>query len=91
MLFPLSAPALAASSALGAAGSWNALLLTLVVVDNQELWTLSLGTMQFSGQYLTEGARVVAFVVIVMIPAVVFCLLAERHIVAGLTGAAVKG
>jgi raffinose/stachyose/melibiose transport system permease protein len=91
VLLPLSTPALAANSALGMVGSWNALFLPLVVLDNQELWTLPLGTMQFSGQYFTEWARVMAFVVIVMIPAVAFYLLAERYIVAGLTGGAVKG
>ena len=91
VLLPLFAPALAANSALGMVGSWNALFLPLVVLDDQELWTLPLSTMQFSGQYFTEWARVMAFVVIVMIPAVVFYLLAERYIVAGLTGGAIKG
>ncbi|MBN1811619.1 MAG: carbohydrate ABC transporter permease [Anaerolineae bacterium] len=66
-------------------------LLPLVVLDDQELWTLPLGTMQFQGQHFTQWARVMAFVVIVMIPAVAFYLLAERYIVAGLTGGAVKG
>jgi len=32
-----------------------------------------------------------AFIVIAMLPAVIFYLLAERHIISGLTGGAVKG
>lgn len=51
----------------------------------------TLGTRQFSGQYLTAWARFMAFVAIVMIPAVVFYLVTERYILAGLTGGAVKG
>lgn len=91
VLLPLSMPALAANSALGMVVSWNALLLPLVVLDREELWTLPLGTMQFQGQYATEWSRVMAFVILAMIPAVAFYLLAERYIISGLTGGALKG
>jgi len=62
VLLPLSTPALAANSALDMVGSWNTLFLPLVVLDDQDLWTLSLGTMQFSTQFFTDWARVMAFV-----------------------------
>lgn len=91
VLLQLSTPALAANAALGLVASWNALFLPLVVLDNERLWTLPLGTMQFQGQYFSEWSRVMAFVVIAMIPAVVFYLLAERYIISGLTGGALKG
>lgn len=91
VLLPLSTPALAANASLGMVISWNALFLPLVVLDQEELWTLPLGTMQFQGQYYTDWARVMAFVVIAMVPAVVFYLLAERYIISGLTGGALKG
>lgn len=82
---------MAANAALGLVASWNALFLPLVVLDNQRLWTLLLGTMQFQGQHFTKWSRVMAFVVIAMLPAVMFYLLAERYIIAGLTGGALKG
>jgi len=91
VLLRLSTPAIAANAALGMVGSWNALLLPLVVLDREELWTLPLGTMQFQGQYATEWSRVMAFVILAMIPAVAFYLLAERYIISGLTGGALKG
>jgi raffinose/stachyose/melibiose transport system permease protein len=91
VLIPLSTPALAANASLGMVGSWNAFFLPLVVLDDEKLWTLPLGTMQFSGQWFTEWARVMAFVVIAMLPAVVFYLVAERYIISGLTGGALKG
>jgi raffinose/stachyose/melibiose transport system permease protein len=91
VLLRLSTPALAANAALGMVGSWNALFLPLVVLDKEEMWTLPLGTMQFQGQYATEWSRVMAFVVLAMIPAVIFYLLAERYIVSGLTGGSLKG
>lgn len=91
MLLRLSTPALAANAVLGLIGSWNALFLPLVALDKENLWTLPLGTMQFQGQYATEWSRVMAFVVIAMVPAVIFYLLAERYIISGLTGGALKG
>jgi raffinose/stachyose/melibiose transport system permease protein len=91
VLLRLSTPAIAANAALGMVGSWNALLLPLVVLDREDLWTLPLGTMQFQGQYATEWSRVMAFVILAMVPAVVFYLLAERYIISGLTGGALKG
>ncbi len=47
--------------------------------------------MQFQGQFSTDWARVLAFVSIALMPTIVFYLLAERHIIAGLTAGAVKG
>jgi len=91
VLIPLSTPALSANASLGLVASWNALFLPLVVLDDEALWTLPLGTMQFSGQYFTEWAKVMAFVVIALVPAVAFYLVAERYIVSGLTRGAVKG
>jgi raffinose/stachyose/melibiose transport system permease protein len=91
VLIPLSTPAIAANSALGLVVSWNALFLPLVVLDDENLWTLPLGTMQFQSQHFVEWAKTLAFVVIALIPAVVFYLLAERYIVSGLTRGAIKG
>jgi raffinose/stachyose/melibiose transport system permease protein len=71
--------------------SWNDLLVPLVVLNSDELWTLPLGTMQFQGQYATDLALVSAFVALSAIPTVIFYIFAERQIVSGLTAGAVKG
>jgi raffinose/stachyose/melibiose transport system permease protein len=91
ILLPLVRPALAAVAALTMVVSWNDLLVPLVVIDRDTLWTLPLGTMQFQGQYGQDLALVAAFVTLSAVPAVIFYLLAERQIVAGLTAGAVKG
>ena len=49
------------------------------------------GDRAFLGSALDRATCVAALVALVMIPAAVLCLLAERHIVAGLTGCAVRG
>ncbi|HEX2989359.1 MAG TPA: carbohydrate ABC transporter permease [Anaerolineales bacterium] len=91
ILLPLARPALAAVAALTMIVSWNDLLVPLVVLNSDELWTLPLGTMQFQGQYATDLALVSAFVVLSSIPTVIFYIFAERQIVSGLTAGAVKG
>jgi raffinose/stachyose/melibiose transport system permease protein len=90
ILLPLARPALAAVGALTMIVSWNDLLVPLVLVDKEALWTLPFGTMQFQGQYGQDIALVAAFTMMSAVPAVIFYLFAERHIVSGLTAGAVK-
>jgi raffinose/stachyose/melibiose transport system permease protein len=91
ILLPLAKPALAAVAALTMIMSWNDLLVPLVVINNDKLWPLPLGTMQFQGQYGQDLSLVSAFVAISALPTILFYLLAERQIVSGLTAGAVKG
>jgi raffinose/stachyose/melibiose transport system permease protein len=91
ILLPLAKPALAAVAALTMIVSWNDLLVPLVVLNSNNLWTLPLGTMQFQGQYGQDLALVSAFVALSAIPTIIFYIFAERQIVSGLTAGAVKG
>jgi raffinose/stachyose/melibiose transport system permease protein len=91
VLLPLVRPALAAVAVLTMVTSWNNFFLPLVVLNSESLWTLPLGVTQFQGQYLTDWARVLAFVTLALVPAVGFYLVAERQLIAGLTAGSVKG
>jgi len=91
VLLPLVKPSLAAVSALVMIASWNDLLVPLVVLNNNKLWTLPLGTMQFQGQYGQDLALISAFVALSSIPTIIFYFFAERQIVSGLTAGSVKG
>jgi raffinose/stachyose/melibiose transport system permease protein len=91
ILLPLARPALAAVAALTMIVSWNDLLVPLVILNTDKLWTLPLGTMQFQGQYATDLALVSAFVALSAVPTIIFYFFAERQIVSGLTAGAVKG
>ncbi|SDI56370.1 raffinose/stachyose/melibiose transport system permease protein [Paraburkholderia steynii] len=88
---PLSTPILATVGVFAFVQSWNNFLLPLVVVDSRSLYTWPLGMMQFRGQYLVEWNRTLAFVTLTILPAIVFFFAAQKYIVAGLTGGAVKG
>ena len=91
IMLPLSRPALAAVASLTMVASWNDLLVPLVLLNNESLWTLPLGTMQFQGQYGVNLALVAAFVILSAVPAIIFYLFAERQIISGLTAGAIKG
>jgi raffinose/stachyose/melibiose transport system permease protein len=91
IMLPLTRPALAAIASLTMVASWNDLLVPLVLLNNESLWTLPLGTMQFQGQYGVNLALVAAFVILSAVPAVIFYLFAERQIISGLTAGAIKG
>lgn len=91
ILLPMARPALATVSVLAIVTSWNNFFLPLVVFNDQTWWTLPVGVQQFQGQYAIDTAKVLAYVVIAMVPALLFYAVAERQLVGGLTAGSTKG
>jgi raffinose/stachyose/melibiose transport system permease protein len=91
ILLPLSRPALVTVAVLAIVSSWNQFLLPLVMLSDPENWTLPLGVTNFSTQYTTDTARILAYTTLALVPALAFYLVAERQLVGGLTAGSVKG
>jgi raffinose/stachyose/melibiose transport system permease protein len=91
VLLPLARPALATVAVLAVVTSWNQFLLPLVILSDQANWTLPLGVTNFSTQYSSDTARILAYTSLSMIPALGFYVVAERQLVGGLTTGGVKG
>ena len=91
ILLPLSRPALATVAVLALVYSWNLFILPLVMLSSEANWTLPLGLTNYSTQYTTDTARILAYTTLALIPALLFYLVAERQLVGGLTGGAIKG
>lgn len=91
ILLPLARPSLAVVSMLTMVASWNNFLLPLLVLNDANLWTVTMGVMQFQGEHTTDLALTLVYLTLAMIPAIVFYLFAERHLISGLTAGAVKG
>lgn len=91
ILLPLSRPVLVTVAVLAIVSSWNQFLLPLVMLSDAENWTLPLGVTNFSTQYTTDTARILAYTTLALIPALAFYLVAERQLVGGLTAGSVKG
>ncbi|MBB4120612.1 carbohydrate ABC transporter permease [Martelella radicis] len=88
---PLSTPILGTVAVFVFVSSWNNYLLPLIVLNSTDQYPWTLGMMQYRGEYIVEWNRILAFVTLTLTPAVIFFLAAQRYIVAGLTGGAVKG
>lgn len=91
ILLPLARPSLGAIIVLQTITSWNEYFLPLLVLTDDSKWPLTLGIMQFQGQYGTDWGRVMAFVSLLIVPAVLFYIFTQRYIVTGLTGGELKG
>jgi raffinose/stachyose/melibiose transport system permease protein len=91
ILLPMARPALATVSVLAVVGSWNNFLLPLVVFNDSKWYTLPLGVQQFQGQFASDNAKVLAYTMLAIIPALLFYSVAERQLVGGLTSGATKG
>jgi raffinose/stachyose/melibiose transport system permease protein len=91
ILLPLSKPALVTVAVLAIVSSWNQFLLPLVMLSDVDNWTLPLGVTNFSTQYTTDTARILAYTTLAMIPALGFYVVAERQLVGGITAGSVKG
>src|SRR5690606_5454258 len=85
ILLSTARPAIATVSVLAIVGSWNNFMLPLVVFSDELSWTLPLGVQQFQGQYSSDTARILAYLVLAMLPALGFYAVAERHLIGGLT------
>ena len=91
ILLPLARPALVTVATLAIVASWNQFLLPLVMLSSESNWTLPLGLTNFSTQYTTDTARILAYTTLALVPALAFYVVAERQLVGGLTTGAVKG
>ncbi|MER5627607.1 carbohydrate ABC transporter permease [Streptosporangium sp. NPDC002544] len=91
VLLPMARPALATVSVLAIVASWNNFFLPLVVFNDPNLWTLPLGVQQFQGEYAADTAKILAYVIVSMVPALAFYAVAERQLISGLTAGATKG
>ena len=91
ILLPLSRPVLATVAVLAIVSSWNQFVLPLVMLSSESNWTLPLGLTNFSTQYTTDTARILAYTSLALVPALAFYVVAERQIVGGLSAGSVKG
>lgn len=90
VMMPLSKPVLTTVAILAMVGSWNSYFLPLLVLNSEKYFTLPMGVMAFAGQYVYNWPLVLAYLTLAMVPAIIFYMLAQKYIIEGLTGGAVK-
>ena len=91
VVLPLLAPSLAAASTYVFIYSWNEFIYALTFMTRETARTLPVGLHGFIGEFLIRWDLLTSGGVIATIPTVLFFLLVQRRLIAGLTAGAVKG
>lgn len=91
VILPLLAPSLAAASTYVFIYSWNEFIYALTFMTREASRTLPVGLHSFIGEFLIRWDLLTAGGVIATLPTVLFFLLVQRRLIAGLTAGAVKG
>jgi multiple sugar transport system permease protein len=93
VIVPLAAPGLVTAAILVFIFAWNDLLLALSLTATKAAITAPVAIVNFSGssQFEEPTGSIAAGAVVITIPIIVFVLIFQRRIVAGLTSGAVKG
>jgi multiple sugar transport system permease protein len=91
VVVPLIMPSLAAGAVIAFFHGWNEFMFASTFIQDKALWPASVGIASFIGDLSAPMDEVMAASLVYTIPAVAFFLLAQRHVVAGLTAGSVKG
>ena len=91
VILPLSKPALATLTTFTFMGSWKEFMWPLVITSSLDMKTLPILLQYFQGLYFTEWNLLMAGSVIMVIPALIMFLFAQRFFVEGIQLGAIKG
>lgn len=91
VIFPLVAPGLAAASIFALITAWNEYLFAYILLQDNEKYTLNVWLMNFTTDRGTDYGALMAASVLISIPVVVFFMIVQKKMAAGLTSGAVKG
>jgi trehalose/maltose transport system permease protein len=93
VIVPLAAPGLVTAAILVFIFAWNDLLLALSLTATKAAITAPVAIANYSGssQFEEPTGSIAAGAVVITVPIIVFVLISQRRIVAGLTSGAVKG
>lgn len=87
---PLAAPSLAATAVYIFIHSWNDYLYAVMFTSSESVRTLPIALKMFIGKYEVDWGALTAGGIVTSVPLVVFFMLVQRYLIAGLTAGAVK-
>jgi multiple sugar transport system permease protein len=90
IVLPLSRPALATVALLSILGNWADFLRPLIYLNDQSLWTLSLGLMGFLGEHSAAWGPLMAASVIFTLPLIVLFFFTQKTFVQGIVTSGLK-
>lgn len=91
VVLPLSRPALATLVVLSFLTNWNDFLWPIFVLFSPETLTLPPGLGLLQGSYVTDYPVIMAGAVLASVPVLILFVLAQRHIIQGVSRSGLKG
>jgi alpha-1,4-digalacturonate transport system permease protein len=91
VILPLSAPALGAIGILSFTWRWNDYLWPLIVIGNQQNFTIQLSLANLVGTNTVEWGTLLAYATLAMVPVLVVFLCFQRYFIRGSLSGSVKG
>ncbi|QUO31657.1 carbohydrate ABC transporter permease [Faecalicatena sp. Marseille-Q4148] len=91
IVFPVCKPTLTTIGILSFLDGWNEFPFSLVLIKSDELKTISLGLLNFNGQYSKDYTVQMAGLIMAMLPIIIIYVIMNKRIIEGMTSGAVKG
>ncbi len=91
IMLPLSGPILGTLAIMNFLGTWNNLIMPMILLRDDAKLTIPVGLMRLDGEYVKMWGELMAGYSIAAIPLVILFLFSTRMFVRGLTAGAVKG
>jgi multiple sugar transport system permease protein len=91
VVLPLSAPGIAAAATYSTIFGWGDFLFARTLLTTDRNWPVTVGIASFIGDNGTDWNSIMAMALVAVVPMMVLFILAERHLIAGLTAGGVKG
>jgi multiple sugar transport system permease protein len=91
VMLPLAGPALAAVLILTFQGTWNDFFWQLLILQDQDKFTIPVGISNFVGEFKTNWPPLMAASILAILPIFAIYVFFQRYFIAGVTAAGVKG
>ena len=90
IVLPLAKPAIITLAIIDIVGTWNELLIALVLIGAEKWQTVPLGLLQFQGQFASRYTVVMAAILIAIAPVMLVYILFQKYLSTEMTAGALK-
>lgn len=91
VIAPIAKPILATVIVFNIIYFWNEYPISSVLINKEQLNTVSLAVSMFKGRYSMDYSGLIAATIIIILPQIIFYIFFQKYIVSGMTSGAVKG
>lgn len=91
IFLPLAGPPVSALCVLTVAGSWNSFMWPLVLISDKNKQMLSVGLLQFTGQYSSDTHLMMAAATLTLMPLMILYMFTQKYFIEGIAFSGVKG